>query len=103
MPITHTLTPKDAKYLSLEINGKTYNIPLSKTLKVRDLRKVSKIRKLDEDEQFDAMVDFLSGYMSEEVVDDLTAEDVEEIFTLWNKANEITNGPSLGESLASQS
>ena len=100
MPISHTLTPKDAKYLTLEINGKEYNIPLSKTLKVRDIKKVSKIKKLDEDEQFDAMVDFLSGYLTEEIVDDLTAEDVMEIFELWNKANEITSGPNLGESSA---
>ena len=32
----YSLTKKDKKYLTLEIEGKTYNLPLAKTLKFKE-------------------------------------------------------------------
>lgn len=97
----YQLRKKDAAYLTLEIDGKTYNLPLAKTLKIKELRKLMKITKLDQDEQFDAMCDFLGKHMGDEMVDEMIAEDVLEVFTLWKRANEEVDGLTLGESSAS--
>ena len=100
------LTQKDRNYLTLEINGKNYNLPLANTMKVKEIRKLMKITKLPEEEQFDCMVEFLSKYMGAELIDDMTVADVQEIFELWNKANtgkgSDEDDVGLGESTASQ-
>ena len=98
----HLLTKKDEAYLTLELEGgKTFNIPLTKTMKVKEVRKLYKIKKLDNDEQFDAMCEFLARYMGEEIVDDMTTGDVTEIFDLWIKASKEAEDLEVGESSAS--
>ena len=99
----YSLTQKNKSYLTLEIEGKTYNIPLANAMKVKEVRKLMKITKLDDNEQLDLMFDFLSEHMGAEVVDEMLTEDVKEIFELWGKANAQAEGLTLGESMASQS
>lgn len=102
------LTQKDKKYLTLEIDEKNYNLPLANTMKVKEIRKLMKITKLPEEEQFDCMIEFLSKYMGEEVIDEMLVDDVQEIFELWNRANDMgkhsddEGNLDLGESTASQ-
>lgn len=97
----YSLTKKDDLFLTLEISGKNYNLPLAKSMKIKELRKLMKIIKLSSDEQFDALCEFLAKYMGDEVVDDMTAGDIMEIFNLWKKANNEVDGLKLGESSAS--
>lgn len=98
----YSLTKKDDLFLTLEISGKNYNLPLAKSMKIKELRKLTKIIKLSsQDEQFDGMCEFLAKYMGEEVVDDMTAGDILEIFELWKRANKEVDGLNLGESSAS--
>ena len=98
----YSLTKKDDLYLTLEIGEKTYNLPLAKSMKIKDLRKFMKILKLSsQDEQFDCMCEFLAKFMGDEVVDDMTAGDVLEIFELWKQANQEVDGLKLGEFSAS--
>lgn len=97
----YQLTQKDAKFLTLEINGTNYNIPLVSTLKNKDVRKIMNIMQLQQVEQYGQICDFLAQYMTAELVDDLTMADTFEIFNVWVKANSTADGISLGESLAS--
>lgn len=96
----YSLTKKDRAFLTLEIEGKTYNLPLVNTLKFKEVRKLTKITKLPEDEMLDTMGDFLEKYMGD-IVNEMTLADVKEIFTIWSKAN---NGEETetGESSASR-
>lgn len=94
----HSLTKKDEAYLTIEIDGKEYNIPLAKTLKVKEVRQLIKISKLEEMDQYDFMITFLARYMGEEIVDEMTTGDVIEIFNLWKKANTDAEDLELGES-----
>lgn len=94
----HSLTKKDEAYLTIEIDGKEYNIPLAKTLKVKEVRQLIKISKLEEMDQYDFMIEFLARYMGEEIVDEMTTGDVIEIFNLWKKANTDAEDLELGES-----
>lgn len=94
----HSLTKKDEAYLTIEIDGKEYNIPLAKTLKVKEVRQLIKISKLEEMDQYDFMIEFLARYMGEDIVDEMTTGDVIEIFNLWKKANTDAEDLELGES-----
>ena len=94
----HSLTKKDEAYLTIEIDGKEYNIPLAKTLKVSEVRQLMKIKKLEETDQFEFMIEFLARYIGEEVIDDMTTGDLTEIFNLWKKANTDVEDLELGES-----
>lgn len=98
----YQLTQKDAKYLTIEINGTNYNIPLASTLKNRDVLRIMNIMKLPEIDQYSDICDFLAQYLGEELVKDgLTMADTFEIFNVWVQANKSADGVSLGESLAS--
>ena len=98
----YSLTKRDKSYLTIEIDGKTYNIPLATTLKLKEVRKLIKIDQKSEEEQLNFLIDFFGNYLGEEVIDELTIPDIQELFTLWGKANEEAGGPSLGESSASR-
>lgn len=92
------LTPKNAAYLNIEINGKTYQIPLSRSLKIKEVRKLMKLSMLEDGEQFDFMIEFFSKYLGAEVVEDLTTGDLLELIKLWKTANDEVEDVSLGES-----
>ena len=98
----YSISQKDKSYLTIEYAGKNYNIPLATTLKLKEVRKFIKLGKKSEEEQLDFLIDFFGHYMGEEVIDEMTIPDVQELFTLWGKANEEAGGPALGESSASQ-
>lgn len=97
----YSLTTKDSAYLTIEIGGKDYNIPLAKKLKVKEIRKLKDALKLPEDEQLDFIIDFLGNYLGAELVDDLTMEDLTEVFQYWIQANNEADGLKLGELSAS--
>lgn len=98
----YSLSKKDKSYLTVEIEGKTYNIPLATALKLKEVRKFMKLGKKTEEEQFDFLIDFFSEYLGEELVEEMTISDINELFTLWTKANEAAGGPDMGKSSASQ-
>lgn len=97
----HSLSKKNEAYLTIEIDGREYNIPLAKTMKVKEVRKIFKIKNLNDAEAFDFMCEFLSRYLGEELVDEMTTGDISEVFDFWKKANDEVEGVTLGESSAS--
>ncbi len=102
----YSFVEKDKRYLSLEMSdGKTYNLPLAGSMKLKELRKLVHIQRLDEVEQFDLMFKFLAEHMGEAVVDELTQDEAKDIFSIWTSASNGTfkedSGRTLGESSAS--
>lgn len=97
----YSLSKKDKSYLTLEIEGKNYNIPLANTLKVKELRKLLKLQSKTQEDQLDFLIEFFGKYMGEDVIDDMTIPDLHELFEIWGKANEEAGGLPLGESSAS--
>ena len=98
----YSLTKRDKSYLTIEIEGKAYNIPLATTLKLKEVRKFLKLGKKSEEDQLDFLIEFFGNYLGEGVIDEMTIPDIQELFTLWGKASEEAGGPALGESSASQ-
>lgn len=91
------ITP-DAAYLNIEIKGREYKIPLARSLKVKQIRKLLHVDKLNEIEQFDLLCDFFIPYLGEKVVDELTEGEIEELYRVWTRANNEVGEVSLGES-----
>lgn len=99
----YQLPKHDDCYLTVEMSdGKTFQIPLARKCKIKKLRKLMKVNKLPEDEQFDVMVDFFSEYLGEDVIDDMELQEIQDLYELWGKANDEVEGLSTGESSASQ-
>lgn len=100
----YTLEKKSDAFLTLEINGKDYKIPLMTRLKIKELRKLKKlmtIGDLDKADQFEVMeimAEFLAEYLGNEIVEDMTIEDFNQVFTLWQEANTSAGDLKLGES-----
>lgn len=93
----YQLTKRDAAYLTIEINGKEYNIPLANSLKVKEVKKLLAYADLEQDKQVDFLIAFLGSYIDTDVVENMTVGDMFEIFSLWSKANQEAGGISLGE------
>lgn len=98
----YSLTQKDKAYLTIEIKGKNYDIPLANTLKVKEVRALIKLDKKPYEEAIDYIIDFFSKYLGDEVVEELDLGDLYEIFNIWGKANAQAGGLALGESSASE-
>lgn len=95
----YPLKKKDAAFLTLEIDGAEYNIPLVSSMKVKEARGLLKLASanMNEAESVDYLMDFLARYMGEEIVDEMLFSDMLEVFHLWMKANDEVGGLSLGE------
>ena len=74
-------------------------------MKIKELKKLVHMDELSEVQQFDFQVEFLSKYMGEDAVDNLTQDEVKALFRMWIKASSDEQiedgGPGLGESSAS--
>ena len=75
--------------LSVEINGKTYTVPLAGSMKRKELKA------LKDD---DAIFEFFAKHIPGEVLDDLTQDEYNQLGIAWVKANEDANDATLGES-----
>ena len=75
--------------LGVIIGEKTYYIPLGKSLKVKELSKLS--------EQAEVMK-FFEKHLGKEVMDSLSVDDFEAIVEAWSKETQESSGKSLGES-----
>lgn len=83
------LKKKQVEVLKVTIEDKTYSIPLGGSLPYKTLKKLK-----SEDGTFE----FLQEYIPEEVIDDLTSNDIAEILRAWTKATEENTGLKSGES-----
>ena len=88
-----TLNRKKTEVLKVNIEGKTYSIPLGTSLKRKELKDLA---------NEDAAMEFLEKYLTKEVMDDLNIGELKQIIDAWSKATEEASGESLGKSSASQ-
>lgn len=83
-----TLNRKEIEVLKVNIEGKSYSIPLGTSLKRKELQGLG-----DED----AVMQFLAKYLGEDVLDDLNVGELKQIIDAWSKATEEASGVSLGK------
>lgn len=75
--------------LAVEIGGKTYNVPLARSMKRKDLLKL----KTEED-----IFAMFSRYIPEDVLNDMTMDEYQQLGEAWGAANNNADSASLGES-----
>ena len=80
---------KKEQNLGVIIGDKTYYIPLGKSLKVKELSKLS-----DQTE----VLKFFEKHLGKEVMDSLSVDDFEAIVEAWSAETQKASGKSLGES-----
>lgn len=90
MPKELTLKRKEVECLKVNIDDKSYMIPLGKSL---PLKKLSKMDNQDE------VVRFFEEHLGKDVVETLTADDFKTIVEAWSEATREQGGDnkSLGE------
>lgn len=90
MPRELTLKRKEVECLKVNIDGKSYMIPLGKSLPIR------KLSKMDRQEE---VMKFFEEHLGAEVMDTLTTDDFKSIVDAWAEATKEQggDGQSLGE------
>lgn len=90
MPKELTLKRKDIECLKVNIDGKSYMIPLGKSLPIRRLSKM---------DRQDEVVKFFEEHLGKDVMDTLTADDFKTIVEAWSEATKEqgNDNQSLGE------
>lgn len=83
-----TINRQEVEVLAVNIEGKTYNVPLGTSLKRKDLAKLHK-----EDE----VLKFFETYLGKDLMDDLTIGEIKQIITAWSEATQKASGVTLGE------
>ena len=75
--------------LAVEIEGKTYNVPLAGSMKRKDLLALK-----SEDDVFK----MFATYIPAEILDEMTMDEYRQLGEAWASANDDANNASLGES-----
>lgn len=90
MPNEITLKRKKTEVLKVNIDGKSYSIPLGTSLGYKELAKLN---------NQDEIMKFFEKHLGEEVMDTLSLDDLKQIIEAWaNATKEQSSGTSLGES-----
>lgn len=82
---------KDIEVIEIGIKDGTYQIPLAKYLPYKA------IKKLRNDNDIDAVMEILSKYIPEEVLDELTMDSIKQILEAWSEASNDDTDDNLGK------
>lgn len=84
-----TLNKKEVEVLKVNIEDKSYSIPLGTSLTRKELAKLDKS---------DAVMEFFEKHLGKDVMDNLSIGQIKQIIEAWSKATQELSGTSLGES-----
>lgn len=88
MPNELTLNRKEVECLKVNIEDKSYMIPLGTSLKRKELAK------MDKEEE---VMKFFEKHLGKELMDDLSIGELKQIIEAWSKATQDASGQKLGE------
>lgn len=88
MPNELTLNRKEVECLKVNIEDKSYMIPLGTALKRKELAK------MDKEEE---VMKFFEKHLGKELMDDLSIGELKQIIEAWSKATQEASGQKLGE------
>ena len=83
-----TLRRREAKTLKVNIDDKSYTIPLAGSMKPKDVAKLATV---------EATLDFMKSYIPAEVIDDLTQDEYNDLVRAWGEASKTAAGIKPGE------
>lgn len=83
-----TLKRRKAKTLKINIDDKSYHIPLSGSMKPKEVAKLDTV---------EATLEFMKKYIPGEVLDELTQDEYNDIVRAWGEASKEESGLKPGE------
>lgn len=102
MPNVYVLKKQDDAFLTVQIGSELYKIPLTKSLKHSEVRKISRYYQEGNNMAvYDYFCDLFERFIPKEILDQLDEGEFDQLIELWKKGNEVATGMSLGESSAS--
>ena len=104
MPKELNLNNRPKEVLKVTIGEKVYTIPLANTLPYKKAKTLLKLAKKDEEDyeqMLDVFFDFFKEYIPEEVLEELSMDEINALATAWGGTSEEDSDKPLGESSAS--
>ena len=83
-----TLNRKELEVLKVNIEDKSYSIPLGTSLKRAELAKL---------ESEEEVMKFFEKYLGKELMEDLSIGEIKQIIDAWSEATKKSGGVTLGE------
>lgn len=83
-----TLKRREAKTLKIHIDDQTYEIPLSGSMRPKEVAKLDTV---------DATMKFMKRHIPAEIIDALTQDEYNDIVKAWGEASKEASGLKPGE------
>lgn len=79
----------DKEVLVAKIFDKEYSIPLASSLKVKEVKSIMALTKLEDDEKLDGFIEFFKNYIPEEVIEELPMKSLTELMNAWSGSSDL--------------
>ena len=75
--------------LVAKIFGKEYELPLASSLKVKEVKGLMALMKLEDDEKLNGFIEFFKNYIPEQVLDELPMKSLTELMNAWSESSDL--------------
>ena len=75
--------------LVVKIFGKEYELPLASSLKVKEVKGLMALMKLEDDEKLNGFIEFFKNYIPEQVLDELPMKSLTELMNAWSESSDL--------------
>ena len=79
----------DKEVLVVKIFGKEYSIPLASSLKVKEVKAIMALTKLEDDEKLNGFIDFFKNYIPEDVIEELPMSSLTQLMNAWSGSSNL--------------
>ena len=79
----------DKEVLVVKIFDKEYQIPLASSLKVKEVKAIMALTKLEDDEKLNGFIDFFKNYIPEDVIEELPMSSLTQLMNAWSGSSNL--------------
>ena len=79
----------DKEVLVVKIFEKEYQIPLASSLKVKEVKAIMALTKLEDDEKLNGFIDFFKNYIPEDVIEELPMSSLTQLMNAWSGSSNL--------------
>ena len=79
----------DKEVLVVKVFDKEYQIPLASSLKVKEVKGLMALMKLEDDEKLNGFIDFFKNYIPEDVIEELPMSSLTQLMNAWSGSSNL--------------
>ena len=79
----------DKEVLVVKIFDNEYQIPLASSLKVKEVKAIMALTKLEDDEKLNGFIDFFKNYIPEDVIEELPMSSLTQLMNAWSGSSNL--------------